>query len=135
VGLCDLDAEVAGRKALGLSDSGGHRGRAGRAADRRDQGEDPRAERGAALRHRYRGAQGRVRLASRVDRGGVGIMPLADQLAEVWARLDRVTDPELDDPITDMGFVEAVSVTGAEVSITFRLPTYWCSPNFAFLMA
>ncbi len=62
-------------------------------------------------------------------------MPLADQLAEVWARLDRVTDPELDDPITDMGFVETVSVTGAEVAVAFRLPTYWCSPNFAFLMA
>ena len=31
--------------------------------------------------------------------------------AEVWARLARVNDPELDDPITDMGFVERVTVS------------------------
>lgn len=55
---------------------------------------------------------------------------------EVWERLDGVTDPELDEPITDMGFVEQVEVTDArKVRVAFRLPTYWCSPNFAFLMA
>jgi metal-sulfur cluster biosynthetic enzyme len=63
--------------------------------------------------------------------------PLLDdaQLNQVWARLDTVMDPELDEPVTDMGFIEAVSVTGPTVLISFRLPTYWCSPNFAFLMA
>ena len=67
---------------------------------------------------------------------------LSSQLAEVWARLDLVMDPELDEPVTDMGFIEAVSVAGpttghniSTVEIAFRLPTYWCSPNFAFLMA
>jgi metal-sulfur cluster biosynthetic enzyme len=67
---------------------------------------------------------------------------LSQQLADVWARLDLVMDPELDEPVTDMGFIEAVSVTGpttghniSTVEIAFRLPTYWCSPNFAFLMA
>ena len=66
----------------------------------------------------------------------------APQLAEVWARLDLVMDPELDEPVTDMGFIEAVSVAGpttqyntSTVEVSFRLPTYWCSPNFAFLMA
>lgn len=55
---------------------------------------------------------------------------------EVWECLDAVTDPELDEPITDMGFVERVEVTdGRQVRVEFRLPTYWCSPNFAFLMA
>jgi hypothetical protein len=35
-----------------------------------------------------------------------------------------------------MGFVEVVEVTDArKVKVEFRLPTYWCSPNFAFLMA
>ena len=54
----------------------------------------------------------------------------------VWECLDDVTDPELDEPITDMGFVERVAVTdGRRVEVDFRLPTYWCSPNFAFLMA
>lgn len=62
---------------------------------------------------------------------------LADpKLAEIWACLDRVMDPELDEPITDMGFVERVSIDNtADVTVMFRLPTYWCSPNFAFLMA
>ena len=63
------------------------------------------------------------------------------RLNQVWARLDLVMDPELDEPVTDMGFVEAVSITdtppnnAATVFVSFRLPTYWCSPNFAFLMA
>lgn len=63
-------------------------------------------------------------------------------LEQVWARLDLVMDPELDEPVTDMGFIEAVSITdltnghnASTVEVTFRLPTYWCSPNFAFLMA
>lgn len=55
---------------------------------------------------------------------------------EVWRRLDLVTDPELDEPMTDMGFIETVAVSdGGVVQVFFRLPTYWCSPNFAFLMA
>jgi len=55
--------------------------------------------------------------------------------ADVWRVLERVTDPELDEPITEMGFVEACDVTAGEVLVAIRLPTYWCSPNFAFLMA
>ena len=56
-------------------------------------------------------------------------------LNQVWARLDLVMDPELDEPVTDMGFIEAVSITGRhgrqfqQVEISFRLPTYWCSPE------
>lgn len=64
------------------------------------------------------------------------VFAINPKLADVWACLDRVMDPELDEPITDMGFVEAVSANDeAEVIVSFRLPTYWCSPNFAFLMA
>lgn len=58
-----------------------------------------------------------------------------DREAEVWARLDRVADPELDEPVTSLGFVTSVAVTGDRVQIGFRLPTYWCAANFAFLMA
>jgi metal-sulfur cluster biosynthetic enzyme len=55
---------------------------------------------------------------------------------EVWARLALVTDPELDESVTDLGFVELVNVDdNCGVDIVFRLPTYWCSANFAFLMA
>jgi metal-sulfur cluster biosynthetic enzyme len=53
----------------------------------------------------------------------------------VWTCLGRVVDPELDEPITDLGFVERVAVSRrGDVEVEFRLPTYWCSPNFAFLM-
>jgi metal-sulfur cluster biosynthetic enzyme len=55
---------------------------------------------------------------------------------EVWGRLALVTDPELDESVTELGFVEAVTVDDNDgVDIVFRLPTYWCSANFAFLMA
>ncbi len=56
--------------------------------------------------------------------------------AEVRLALDRVTDPELDEPVTDLRFIEhlAVDLNGT-VTIGFRLPTYWCAANFAFLMA
>jgi metal-sulfur cluster biosynthetic enzyme len=54
---------------------------------------------------------------------------------ELWRRLGEVNDPELDEPITEMGFVERADIIGdGGVEIDFRLPTYWCSPNFAFLM-
>lgn len=55
--------------------------------------------------------------------------------AEVWRRLAEVNDPELDEPITEMGFVERADLADdGSVEVDFRLPTYWCSPNFAFLM-
>jgi metal-sulfur cluster biosynthetic enzyme len=56
--------------------------------------------------------------------------------AEVRRALDRVTDPELDEPVTDLKFIERLTVGPDDtVSIGFRLPTYWCAANFAFLMA
>jgi metal-sulfur cluster biosynthetic enzyme len=59
-----------------------------------------------------------------------------EQTAEVWARLQSVIDPELDESVTELGFVTGVEVdAGGQVRIDFRLPTYWCAANFAFLMA
>jgi len=56
--------------------------------------------------------------------------------AAVRQALDRVTDPELDEPVTDLRFIEHLTVDqDGSVSIGFRLPTYWCAANFAFLMA
>lgn len=55
---------------------------------------------------------------------------------EVWTALDSVMDPELDESVTSLEFVTDVTVSAdGDVNITWRLPTYWCSPNFAFLMA
>ena len=49
--------------------------------------------------------------------------------------LATVRDPELDEPITALGFVAScvVSCEGTAV-VRLRLPTYFCAPNFAFLM-
>jgi metal-sulfur cluster biosynthetic enzyme len=55
--------------------------------------------------------------------------------ADILAALDTVRDPELDEPVTSLGFVTSctVSVDG-DVEVRLRLPTYFCAPNFAFLM-
>ena len=56
--------------------------------------------------------------------------------AQVWAALEAVSDPELDESVVELGFVTAVEVDAeGAVDISFRLPTYWCSSNFAFIMA
>ncbi len=52
-----------------------------------------------------------------------------------YAALDVVLDPELDEPITALGFVRSLDVLGADVVVHLRLPTSFCSPNFAYLMA
>jgi metal-sulfur cluster biosynthetic enzyme len=56
--------------------------------------------------------------------------------ARVLAALGTVYDPELDEPVTTLGFVASCAVTaGADVEVRLRLPTPQCAPNFAFLMA
>ena len=55
--------------------------------------------------------------------------------AEVLAALDGVRDPELDESVTSLGFVTSCSVSvGGVADVRLRLPTYFCAPNFAFLM-
>jgi metal-sulfur cluster biosynthetic enzyme len=55
--------------------------------------------------------------------------------AQILAALDQVRDPELDEPVTDLGFVSSCVVSAAgDVQVRLRLPTYFCAPNFAFLM-
>lgn len=55
--------------------------------------------------------------------------------AEVLSALDTVLDPELDEPITELGFVRSIDIDDTGVSAHLRLPTSFCSPNFAYLMA
>jgi metal-sulfur cluster biosynthetic enzyme len=56
-------------------------------------------------------------------------------VARVLAALAAVRDPELDEPVTDLGFVSSCTVsTGGVARVALRLPTYFCAPNFAFLM-
>ena len=59
-----------------------------------------------------------------------------DYAMQVQACLATVMDPELDESVTELGFITDVVLQGeGEVRIGFRLPTYWCAANFAFLMA
>lgn len=50
-------------------------------------------------------------------------------------RLDRVTDPELDRSIIDLDYIKGIGIEGRRVTVRFKLPTAWCSPAFAWMMA
>jgi metal-sulfur cluster biosynthetic enzyme len=53
----------------------------------------------------------------------------------VYTALATVRDPELDEPITTLGFVASCTVSpDGQTQVRLRLPTYFCAPNFAFLM-
>jgi metal-sulfur cluster biosynthetic enzyme len=54
---------------------------------------------------------------------------------EILDALSSVRDPELDEPLTDLKFISSVEVAGDGVEVRLRLPTYFCAPNFAYLMA
>ncbi len=61
---------------------------------------------------------------------------LVDKSTEVWRQLATVVDPELDESVTEMNFISRADVDASDcVHVDFRLPTYWCAANFAFLMA
>ncbi len=56
--------------------------------------------------------------------------------SRVLEQLGTVYDPELDEPITTLGFVGSLVVAeDGDVEVSLRLPTPQCAPNFAFLMA
>jgi metal-sulfur cluster biosynthetic enzyme len=65
--------------------------------------------------------------------------PMAGQpavaAATLLAALETVRDPELDEPITSLGFVTSCTLSpDRRAVVRLRLPTYFCAPNFAFLM-
>nr|BBH95958.1 hypothetical protein KTA_41570 [Thermogemmatispora argillosa] len=69
-------------------------------------------------------------------------MPIQDAVSappvrpeQIWAAIADVLDPELDTPLVRLGFIDRIEVSGAEVRIFLKLPTFWCAPNFAYLMA
>jgi len=74
-------------------------------------------------------AKGRTPSSSRAPR-----RPMTLQ-AQALAALATVYDPELDEPITALGFVGSCVATAAgDVDVHLRLPTPQCAPNFAYLM-
>ncbi len=66
------------------------------------------------------------------SRAGRGRRLAQDKLLEALA---AVRDPELDEPITSLGFVASCGISpDGDARVRLRLPTYFCAPNFAFLM-
>jgi metal-sulfur cluster biosynthetic enzyme len=54
---------------------------------------------------------------------------------QLLAALGTVRDPELDESITALDFVAACTVSAdGDAQVRLRLPTYFCAPNFAYLM-
>lgn len=59
---------------------------------------------------------------------------------EAWEALGAVMDPELDEAITSLGFVRSLEQAEgddgrSDLVVHLRLPTSFCSPNFAYLMS
>ncbi len=55
--------------------------------------------------------------------------------ATVTECLDRVDDPELDESIVELDYIRDLTINGSSVSVELVLPTAWCSPAFAWMMA
>ena len=62
-------------------------------------------------------------------------MDMANARDEVNQQLAKVYDPELDQPLTELGFIGGVDIDVDKVTVRFRLPTYWCAANFAYMMS
>jgi metal-sulfur cluster biosynthetic enzyme len=76
-------------------------------------------------------------LSGRIATGGPAGPPV-DRVVDrdaVLAALATVRDPELDESLPELGFVTSLEVDGDQVRVHLRLPTYFCAPNFAYLMA
>ena len=59
----------------------------------------------------------------------------AYKLRDIKKCLKTVFDPELDESIVDLGFISNIEIKpNFHVSIELKLPTYFCSANFAWIM-
>jgi metal-sulfur cluster biosynthetic enzyme len=64
-----------------------------------------------------------------------GVATSAGLAGAVYTALGTVRDPELDQPVTTLGFVSSCTISEeGQARVRLRLPTYFCAPNFAFLM-
>ena len=70
-----------------------------------------------------------------MEHTGDGPADSQDQTVAVRDRLDRVEDPELARSIVELDYIDTIQVDGSHVEVRFTLPTAWCSPAFAWMMA
>jgi metal-sulfur cluster biosynthetic enzyme len=54
--------------------------------------------------------------------------------AQVLHVLSAVRDPELDEPVTELGFVEDVAIADRAIAVRLRLPADFCAAGFAFVL-
>jgi metal-sulfur cluster biosynthetic enzyme len=64
----------------------------------------------------------------------LNLSPLHDKKT-ILQRLDRVLDPELDQSVLKLGFIKSIEAQNGHLTVETQLPTSWCSPNFAYMMA
>jgi len=62
-------------------------------------------------------------------------MTLERRKQQVREALASVRDPEIDESIASLDFVDDVFVNDGEVEVVIRPPTAWCPSNFVFLIA
>jgi len=55
--------------------------------------------------------------------------------AIILERLQRVLDPELDESVIHLGFIESLHVHQGHATVALHLPTSWCAANFVYMMA
>jgi metal-sulfur cluster biosynthetic enzyme len=59
---------------------------------------------------------------------------IADR-AIILERLQRVLDPELDESMLQLGFIESLHVHEGHATVALHMPTSWCAVNFVYMMA
>ncbi|MEM5802057.1 MAG: iron-sulfur cluster assembly protein [Candidatus Aenigmatarchaeota archaeon] len=57
------------------------------------------------------------------------------EINKIFKALDKVVDPEIGIPITEMKLIDNVKVKNSNVEITFHLTTPFCPPMLALRMA
>ena len=71
----------------------------------------------------------------RTERGNRDLPPTTPTRAAVRDCLDRVDDPELDRSLVELDYIDRIEIDDGSVEVAFTLPTAWCSPAFAWMMA
>jgi metal-sulfur cluster biosynthetic enzyme len=70
-----------------------------------------------------------------MDQGMLIDLPAAIDRTSILQRLSQVLDPELDEPILDLGFIRSLRISDGVATVRLDFPTSWCAINFAFMMA
>lgn len=61
--------------------------------------------------------------------------PARSRQDEVLTVISQVRDPEIDETVAALDFLVGVDIAEDVVTVSLRLPTFWCPANFVFLMA